>query len=75
MKKKLKRQNNPKFNEFIVEVNVECVSCNNLLQDFKFMKNVFQINLFFQLFFIYIYIYIYIYMFVGVTLLYMRIVQ
>ena len=38
-KERLKKQNNPKFDEFIMKVNVEHFSCNNLIQDFKFMKN------------------------------------
>ena len=38
--RKVEKINNLKFNEFIMKVNIECVSCNNLLQDFKFMKNV-----------------------------------
>ena len=41
--KKLKKQNIPKFNEFIMKVDVERFGCNNLLQDFKFMKNVVKI--------------------------------
>ena len=39
----LKKQNNPKFNEFILKVDVECFSCNNLLQEFKFMKNIVKV--------------------------------
>ena len=38
-----KKQNTPKFDEFIMKVNVECFGCNNLLQDFTFMKNVVKI--------------------------------
>ena len=38
--RKLKKQNYPKFGEFIMNVNIERFGCNNLLQDFKFMKNV-----------------------------------
>ena len=40
MKKSWKKQNNPKFDGFIMRVNVECFGSNNLLQGFKFMKNV-----------------------------------
>ena len=43
MKKRLKKQNNPKFEEFIMKVNIKHFSCNYLLQDFKFMKNVVKI--------------------------------
>ena len=32
------KQNNSKLDEFIMEVDVERFGCNNLLQDFKFMK-------------------------------------
>ena len=42
-KLKKKTQNNPKFVEFIMNVDGERFSCNNLLQDFKFMKNVVKI--------------------------------
>ena len=35
-----KKQNTPKFDELITKIDVERFSCNNLLQDFKFMKNV-----------------------------------
>ena len=38
--KKLKKQNNPKFDEFIMKVNTECFVSNNLLQGFKLMKHV-----------------------------------
>ena len=54
--KKLKRQNIPKFDEFIMKVNIECFSRNNLLQRFELMKNVVKIVIY-----IYMYIYIYIY--------------
>ena len=37
---KSKTQNNPKFDDFIMKVDIERFDCNNLLQDFKFMKNV-----------------------------------
>ena len=37
MKKRWKI-NNPKFDEFIMKVDVERFGCKNLLQDFKFMK-------------------------------------
>ena len=30
----------PKFNEFIMKVDVERFGCNNFLQGFKFMKNI-----------------------------------
>ena len=43
MKKSGKKLDNPKFNEFIIKVNVECFGCNTLLQDFKFMKSVVKI--------------------------------
>ena len=43
MKKSLKKQNNPKFKEFIVKVDVDRFNYNNLLQDFKFMKNIVNI--------------------------------
>ena len=36
-------KNNPKSDEFILKVDVKRFSCNNLLQDFKFMKNVVKI--------------------------------
>ena len=39
----MKKQNNPKFDEFIMKVDVERFGCNNLLQDFKFMKSVVKI--------------------------------
>ena len=35
---KEEKTNNPKFAEFIMKVNVEHFSFNNLLQGFKFMK-------------------------------------
>ena len=38
--RKVEKQNNPKFNEFIMKVNIEQFSRNKLLQDFKFMKSV-----------------------------------
>ena len=38
-----KTQNNPKFDEFIMKVDVELFGYNNLLQEFKFMKNVVKI--------------------------------
>ena len=41
--RKLKKQNNLKFDEFIMKVDVERSSYNDLLQDFKFMKNVVKI--------------------------------
>ena len=40
MKKNLKTQNNPKFDEFIMKVNVDHFISDILLRDFKFMKNV-----------------------------------
>ena len=40
---KLKEQNNPKFDEFMMKVDIERYDCNNLLRDFKFMKNVVKI--------------------------------
>ena len=40
---KLKKRNDPKFDEFIKKVDVERFGINNLLQDFKFMKNVVKI--------------------------------
>ena len=40
-----KKQNNPKFDEFIVKVHVECFNYDNLLQDFKFMKIVCKIEM------------------------------
>ena len=42
-KEKLKKQNTPKFDEFIKKVDVEHYGCNNLLLDFIFMKNVIKI--------------------------------
>ena len=36
----LKEENIPKFDEFIMKVDVERFGCNNLLRDFKSMKNV-----------------------------------
>ena len=36
----MKKQINPKFDEFIMKVDVEHFGYNNLLQDFKFMKSV-----------------------------------
>ena len=38
-----KTKQNPKFDEFIMKVDVECFGCNNFLQDFKFMKKVIKI--------------------------------
>ena len=38
--KKSWETNNPKLDEFFMIVNVERFGCNNLLHDFKFMKNV-----------------------------------
>ena len=43
VKKSRKELNNPKFNEFIMKVDVSCFGFNNLLQDFKFMKRVVKI--------------------------------
>ena len=40
MKKKIEKINNPKFDEFIMKIDIECFGCNNFLQDLKFMKNV-----------------------------------
>ena len=37
--RKLKKQNNPKFDWFFMEVDLEHFGCYNLLQNFKFMKN------------------------------------
>ena len=39
----LKKQYDPKSDEFIMKVDVEHFGCNNLLQDFKFMKNVVKV--------------------------------
>ena len=39
MKLKKKKKKNPKFDKFIMKVDVEHFGCNNLLQNFKFMKN------------------------------------
>ena len=39
--RKLKEQNNTKFDEFIMKVDVERFGYNNLLQDFKFMVGFF----------------------------------
>ena len=36
--RKVEKTNKPKFDKFIMKVNVECLSYNNLQQDFKFMK-------------------------------------
>ena len=36
---KFKKINNPKFYKLIMKVDVERFGCNNLLQDFKFMKD------------------------------------
>ena len=37
-KSRKKNPNNPKFDEFIMKVDVKCVGFDNLLQDFKFTK-------------------------------------
>ena len=39
----LKKENDPKFEEFIIKVEGERFGYNNLLQDFRFMKNVVKI--------------------------------
>ena len=39
MKESRKNTNKPKFDQFIMNGDVECFGCNNFLQDFKFMKN------------------------------------
>ena len=36
--KKGRKTNNPKFDEFIIKVDIKCFGYNNLLHDFKFMK-------------------------------------
>ena len=36
--KEVRKTNNPKFDEFIIKVDVERFGCNNLLQGFKFME-------------------------------------
>ena len=41
--RKLKKQNNPKFDQLIMKVDIEFFSYNNLLHDFKFMKNIVKI--------------------------------
>ena len=41
--KKVESTNNLKFDEFIMKVDVERFGCSNLLQVFKFMKNVVKI--------------------------------
>ena len=41
--KKKKPPNNPKFDDFIMKVIVKHFSSNNLLQKFKFIKNVIKI--------------------------------
>ena len=38
--REIEKTTNPKFNEFIMKVDVERFRCNNLLQDFRFMKKV-----------------------------------
>ena len=43
MKSRKKKQNNSKFKELIMKVNIEHFSYNNLLQDFKFMKSLVKI--------------------------------
>ena len=43
MKKSRKTKKKFKFDEFIIEVDVQCFGNNNLLQDFKFMKSVVKI--------------------------------
>ena len=40
MRKSIKKQNDTKFDEFIMRVNVERLDYLNLLQDFKFRKSV-----------------------------------
>ena len=35
-----KNQNNTKFDEFIMKINIEHFNYNNLFQDFKFMQSV-----------------------------------
>ena len=40
MKKSWKKNNTPKFDEFIMKANIDHFGCNNLLQDFKFMEHV-----------------------------------
>ena len=41
--KKSRKTNNPKFDDFVMKVDVERFSYNNLLQDSKFMENVIEI--------------------------------
>ena len=43
MKKRLKKQNNPKFDEFIIKVDVKRFSCKYILEDFKFNKSIVKI--------------------------------
>ena len=40
---KLKKQSNPKFDEFIMKVDIERFGCNNFLQDFEFMKSIIKV--------------------------------
>ena len=41
--RKVEKTDNLKFDEFIMKVDIEHFDYNNLLQDFKFMKNVVKI--------------------------------
>ena len=42
-KRSRKKQNNPKFNEFIMKVDIEHFGYNNFLQNCDFMKGVVKI--------------------------------
>ena len=42
---KLQKQNRPKFDWFIMKIDVKCFGRNNLLQDFKFTKSVVKIEI------------------------------
>ena len=42
-KEKLKKQNNPKFDAFIIKVSIPCFGFNILLEDLKFMKTVVKV--------------------------------
>ena len=46
-KKSWKKPIDPKFDEFIMTVDIGHFNCNNHLQDFKFMKNIVEIVMIF----------------------------
>ena len=45
VKRKVEKIDNPKFDKFIMKVDVERFGTNNLLLDFKFIKNVVKITM------------------------------